>query len=138
MPVPDSQIVIKSCRIGRVVDGDTIDVEITRTVRVRLADSWSPETRETSHASEKVQGLKAKEALEHLAPAGTECALQVMTDGDNDVGDGLTFGRVVGVVWIDGKIPLNEQMVLAGYNFATKAELESHLAKTDEEHARSR
>ena len=31
--------------VVRVIDGDTVDVSITRRLRVRLQDCWAPETR---------------------------------------------------------------------------------------------
>ena len=30
-------------KVTRVIDGDTVDVEITRKVRLRLKDCWAPE-----------------------------------------------------------------------------------------------
>ena len=63
-----------SCRLVRVIDGDTVDVDIDlgfdiilKKQRVRLAGIDTPESR-TSDLEEKKYGLAAKKFLtEHLA-----------------------------------------------------------------------
>ena len=67
-----------------------------------------------------------------MAPVGTEVTLRVATDGDDDIGDGLTFGRVVGDVWAgedDGS--LSDRMNQTGKTYPTKAELEAFLTEQD-------
>ena len=133
MSIPEPQIVIGSCKLARVSDGDTVEVEIVRRVRVRLADCWAPEKRKTGHPCEKSLGIEAAEMLALIAAEGTPCRLAISTDGDQDVGDGLTFGRVVGRVYLtdppSGSI--GERMIAGGWAFATKSELEKHLTDTD-------
>jgi endonuclease YncB( thermonuclease family) len=126
-PLPG--IVIAGGTITRILDGDTVEVEFRRRVRVRFRDCWAPETKETSHPSEKQLGLVAKEVLENLAPVGTSVTLEVATDGDDDIGDGLTFGRVVGDLWADRN--LSAAMIESGHCYRTKAELEAYLTRQD-------
>lgn len=138
MSAPEPQIVIKGCRVERVVDGDTIELSLTRKFRVRLADNWAPETRATKHPSEKPQGLLAKAALQRLAEwqdaEQSECTLEIVPDGDGDIGDGLTFGRVVGRVWMGSQDQsLGQRMRKLGHAFATKEQLERHLDETDKQ-----
>ena len=76
--------------VVRVIDGDTIEVEITRRLRVRLLDCWAPETRHLG-------GLESTENLKRLL-ADSEVTLLVPTDSE-DVSDIWTFGRVLGYVW---------------------------------------
>ena len=52
-------------KLIKVVDGDTVDVEITRKVRVRLLDCYAPETR-TRDAAEKVKGFESKKYLHNM------------------------------------------------------------------------
>lgn len=138
MSVPEPQIVIKGCRVERVVDGDTIELSLTRKFRVRLADCWAAESRETKHPSEKPQGLLAKAALQRLAEwqdgEQSECTLEIVPDGDGDIGDGLTFGRVVGRVWMGSQDQsIGQRMRKLGHAFATKEQLERHLDETDKQ-----
>lgn len=135
---PQPQIVVGSCKLSRIIDGDTVEVEIVRRVRVRLLDCWAPETKRTKHSSEKPLGLRAKAALQKMAPVGSECTLAIEPDGDLYAGDGLTFGRVLGRVWVDDKISIAEQMRLGGYTFATKQELETFLTNMDRAQAQTR
>jgi endonuclease YncB( thermonuclease family) len=80
-------------KVVRVVDGDTLDVEVTYKVRVRLDNCWAPEKN-----TEK--GKKAHEDLDVLA-LGRECILHVPTEQARSVADVITLGRVLGNVWID-------------------------------------
>ena len=126
---PTPGIVMGGGTITRILDGDTVEVEFRRRVRVRFRDCWAPETHETKHPSEKQLGLLAKEVLEHMAPVGTSVTLEVATDGDDDIGDGLTFGRVVGDLWTDRN--LSTAMIDSGHCFRTKTELEAYLTRQD-------
>jgi len=89
------------CRIIEVIDGDTLTVEIVRTVRVRLIDCWSPETR-TKDLEEKALGLQAKEALQRIAE-GKEARLFVPANDSEKSGDEWSFGRVLGHLWVAGR-----------------------------------
>jgi endonuclease YncB( thermonuclease family) len=118
--------------ITRILDGDTVEVEFRRRVRVRFRDCWAPETKETKHPSEKRLGLMAKKQLESIVGEDKTGTLKVATDGDNDVGDGLTFGRVVGDIWLDGhETSLVHQMIDSGHCYRTKTELEAYLTLQD-------
>ena len=52
-------------KLVKVIDGDTVDVEITRKVRVRLLDCYAPETR-TRDTAEKVKGFESKKYLHDM------------------------------------------------------------------------
>lgn len=112
--------------VTNVVDGDTIDVEIRRAIRVRLLDCWAPETHmdgrlpEAKQAAEKKAGLKAKEDLKALA-LGKPVILQVPTS--EDLLKSTTMGRVLGRVWLEGDDEsLSEKQVKSGN--ATKVKRE--------------
>ena len=133
MSKPRPGIVIDNCRISRVIDADTIELSVTRKVRCRLVGCWSPETHRTKHPSEKALGLTAKARLETIAHVGDKCLLQICTDGDDEIGDGLTFGRVLGRVWVSGLNPdVSRLMNATGQTFETKAELEAYLTEQDQ------
>lgn len=104
--------------VTNIVDGDTVDVEIRRTIRVRLIDCWAPETHmdgrlpEARQAAEKKAGLKSKEDLKALA-LGKPVILQVPTS--EDLLKSTTMGRVLGRVWLEGdEESLSEKQVKAG------------------------
>lgn len=114
------------CRIVSTIDGDTIDVEVKRTIRVRLLDAWAPESR-TTNADEKKRGLASKEHLRAMAE-GCDATLFVPAGPDGDVKDLTTLGRVLGQVWLvrsDGTSEaesLAEMQVKAGHATRVKAE----------------
>ena len=133
-PLPRPQIVLGSCEFVRVKDADTYEVKVSRIITVRAADCWAPETKRTRHPSEKQLGLAAKATLETLVAPGAVCRLEVRPDGDEYAGDGLTFSRVVGRVYLedgDGR-NLGELMNATGQTFATKRELEAMLDHADQ------
>lgn len=86
--------------VTEVVDGDTITVERTIRLRVRLPGCWAPETR-TSDAAEKRLGLKSKTHLAALA-LGRRCTVHIPTADVAHLGEVTSLGRFVGEVWIEG------------------------------------
>lgn len=109
------------CRVVNVVDGDTVDVEVKRVIRVRLLGAWSPESR-TKDAAEKARGLAAKE---HLRAAAENCDAVLFIPGSVDFQDVTTLGRVLGQVWLvnsDGTTgeSLAKMQVRAGHATPTK------------------
>jgi endonuclease YncB( thermonuclease family) len=96
----------------RVVDGDTVDLEVTYKVRVRLLSCWAPEKN-----TEK--GKKEHEDLDVLA-LGRECILHVPTEQARSVADVITLGRVLGNVWIDRHDESLSEWQVRKHNAATK------------------
>ena len=86
-----------NCKIVKVVDGDTVDVDIDlgfgvwmRNERVRLYGIDAPESR-TSDKEEKKYGLAAKKYVQECMPVDSTQTLRTMKD---DVGK---YGRILGV-----------------------------------------
>ena len=87
------------CKILKVVDGDTVDVDIDlgfgvwlRDERVRIMGIDTPESR-TRDKVEKVFGLAAKKRLKELLKNGVVLKTQVNKDGEDMKGK---FGRILG------------------------------------------
>ena len=109
--------------ISRVIDGDTVEVTIKRTIRVRLQDCWAAEKRldpslpPIDREAAKLRGIAAAEHLRRIAE-GHECTLHVPThpaDGETqDIGDSFSMGRAVGRVWVNRQ-DLSELQVERGY-----------------------
>ena len=85
-----------SCKIVRVVDGDTVDVDIDlgfgvwmHNERVRLHGIDTPESR-TRDLEEKKFGLLAKDQVDHFLPKGS---IQTLVTVKDKVGN---FGRILG------------------------------------------
>ena len=85
-----------SCKIVRVVDGDTVDVDIDlgfgmwmHKERIRLHGIDTPESR-TRDLEEKKFGLLAKEQVEHFLPKGS---IQTLVTVKDKAGK---FGRILG------------------------------------------
>jgi endonuclease YncB( thermonuclease family) len=109
-------------RVLRVIDGDTIEVEIKRVIRVRMLDCWAPESRndprlpKSEQDAEKVRGTRSKEHLRQLCEGKT---VVIQIPSDLEVAHLITMGRWLGHVWIEGDAKsLSEQQVESG--FATK------------------
>ena len=108
------------CQIVRVIDGDTVDAEIsvgfglTTVQRLRLLDAWAPEVR----GPERPAGLKAAGFVSRWVGtyAGQDdWPFRVQTSKDD------AFGRWLGTIWsaIDGTC-LNDALVAAGHATPTK------------------
>lgn len=116
MPAPALGLTARAI-VRRIVDGDTLDVELRLPVRIRLLDCWAPETR----GLERDQGLRARQFLEALAPPGTHVRVNVPTGQADALGDVLTLGRVLGQVWCqDADRSVAEMMVAAGHALPSK------------------
>lgn len=111
--------------VTRVIDGDTLDVEIRRTVRIRLLDCWAPESKidarlpAAERDAAKRAGIASKAHLTLIAQ-GQQVIVQIPTDPDGNFSQSITLGRVLGNVWIqsDPSQTLSEKQVAAGH--ATK------------------
>jgi micrococcal nuclease len=103
-------------KLIKVVDGDTIDVEIdlgfdiSITQRVRLAGIDTPESR-TKDLAEKELGLEVKELLKHKLEEAT--TIVIKTEKPDSTGK---FGRVIGWLHLDNdEESFNKTLVASGY-----------------------
>jgi len=100
-----------SCRVNKVVDGDTIDVtldlgfDILHKCRVRLYGIDTPESR-TRDKDEKARGKLAAKFLQDAINNGKKIVLQSKLKDSKG-----KYGRVLGAVIVDG-VDINEKMVL--------------------------
>jgi micrococcal nuclease len=99
-------------KIHRIIDGDTIDVEIslgfniTIVQRVRLKDIDAAETR-TKDLKEKAEGLMAKEWLEKELSKPGEWIIETTKDDK--------YGRILGTLYLIGEpVTVNERMLNDG------------------------
>ena len=105
-----------SCKISRVVDGDTVDVDIDlgfgvwmHKERIRLYGIDTPESR-TRDLEEKKYGLLAKEQIKSFMPVGSMQTLVTVKDKAGK------FGRILGKFLIydmntDTEMTINDWMV---------------------------
>ena len=103
--------------VTRVLDGDTVEVEVRRTVRVRLLDCWAPETR-TKDRAEKRRGIAARKALQAMVD-GEQVVVDVPIDAQGKFGDSTSMGRVLGYLWHKGQ-DVAAAMIAAGHAKRTK------------------
>ena len=98
------------CKMVRVVDGDTVDVDIDlgfgvwmRNQRIRMYGIDTPESR-TRDLDEKARGkLAAQYIIDHV-DNGDEVVIKTEKDGKGK------FGRILGKIFIDGK-NINQSMI---------------------------
>lgn len=125
-----------NCTVNRVIDGDTVDVDIDlgfgivlTDERVRIMGIDTPESR-TSDKVEKVFGLASKERLKQLLGKKAILRTQIAKDGEDMKGK---FGRILGdFVAPDGRL-VTEVMIEEGhcvpYFGGSKADVQvAHLA----------
>ncbi|WP_210185673.1 thermonuclease family protein [Bauldia litoralis] len=111
---PTEPAYLYRAEVVRVVDGDTIDVDIDlgfyiwiRKQRIRMLDIDAPEMRGES----KVVGAAATEYLKTLID-GKEVILRTSKGKDGADRDD-SFGRWLGTVYLDG-LDVNQEMIRAG------------------------
>ena len=128
------------CKIDRVVDGDTVDVDIDlgfgiwlRKERVRLYGIDTPECR-TRDLEEKKYGLAAKSYVQSFLPVGSMQTLKTQKD------DKGKFGRILGEFIVydamtDSSRTLNQIMIDRHYGVEYHGQSKNDIA---EEHLRNR
>ena len=101
--------------ITKVVDGDTVDVDIDlgfevwlRNQRIRLYGIDTPESR-TSDKVEKVFGNLAKDKILSFCPVGAKIVLQTKADDSRG-----KYGRILGELIVDD-VNVNQYMVDNSY-----------------------
>ena len=122
------------CTIRKVVDGDTIDVDINlgfntwiNNERVRLYGIDTPESR-TTDLEEKKFGLYAKSVVDKFLPVGSK---QVLITHLDKVGN---FGRILGEFKIfdieqDRQTTINEFMIRKSIGVEYKGQSKDEIAK---------
>lgn len=90
-----------SCTVQRITDGDTIVCDNGERVRLLLIDA--PETRQGDF------GLRAKLALEEMAPVGSTLRMETDVEQRDRYGRALAHAHTSGGLWI------NHEMVRRGY-----------------------
>lgn len=103
---------VRQAVIVRVIDGDTITVDLDLGFRVwfretvRLAGIDAPEMR----GANKTAGLAAKEFLESLLSAGRPVTIQSRKGNAND-----KYGRWLAQVLLMNGVDVSKQMIKAGH-----------------------
>tara|TARA_R100000664_G_C2759926_1_gene150343 strand:- start:8541 stop:8972 length:432 start_codon:yes stop_codon:yes gene_type:complete len=124
-----------SCKVERVVDGDTIDVvldlgfDILYKSRVRLYGIDTPESR-TRNLDEKARGKMAGAFLKEAIDKGKKVIIQTKLKDSRG-----KFGRVLGNVIVD-EVNINQSMIenflAVAYFGQSKAEVEAeHLVNRE-------
>jgi micrococcal nuclease len=103
-------------KVYKVVDGDTIDVDIdlgfniSYSQRVRLAGIDTPESRTTDKV-EKVLGLESKRRLEDILKDSKKVVIRTQKPDSTE-----KYGRILGWLYIDDQdLSVNEQLIRDGY-----------------------
>ena len=131
-----------SCRIVRVVDGDTVDVDIDlgfdlwlKKQRIRLYGVDTPESR-TRDLVEKKYGLAAKAFVEEYLPLESKQTLRTKLD------DRGKFGRILGEFVVhqewEGKTissTVNEQLIRQHHGVKYHGQSKDDI---EEEHIKNR
>ena len=121
--------------VDRVVDGDTIDVDIDlgfgvwlKTQRIRLLGVDTPEKR-TRDPIEKQFGLLASGIVESFCPVGSSILLETELDGTGK------FGRILGIIWVVSSIEnghtinLNEFLINEHYAVSYEGQSKDDIAQ---------
>ena len=110
------------CKIRKVVDGDTVDIDIDlgfgiwlNDERVRIMGIDTPESR-TSDKIEKIFGLAAKERVKHLLGESPVLISKVKGDGNEEMRG--KFGRILGDFRLNDGNTLTSKLMAEGHAVA--------------------
>ena len=106
------------CKIVKIIDGDTVDVDIDlgfgvwlHKERIRLYGIDTPESR-TRDLVEKKYGLKSKKFLQEQLKKAKSITIRTYKGEEKG-----KFGRILGDIWCDGK-SVNQLMCKVGHAVA--------------------
>ena len=106
------------CKINKVIDGDTVDVDIDlgfgvvlTDERVRIMGIDTPESR-TRNKVEKLFGLASKKRLKELLSKQCILKTEINKDGEDMKGK---FGRILGDFMTDDGKKCGEQLIKEGH-----------------------
>ena len=114
--------------VTRIVDGDTIDVDVDlgfsvwlKKQRVRMMGIDTPESR-TRDLEEKKFGLLSKQYLVDRIPVGSSVELESHGKGK--------FGRILGTIYeVDQALSINAKMIEDGYAVAYTGQSKKDIAE---------
>lgn len=125
------------CRINKVLDGDTVDIDLDlgfnillANQRVRMAGIDTPESR-TTNKEEKVRGLLSKKKLTEKLPAGSWQIIETQKSDSNDD----KFGRILGIFILEDGTKVNEWLIQNNYAVPYRGE---NKELTQAEHQRNK
>ena len=105
-----------SCKINKVLDGDTVDIDldlgfniVLANQRVRMAGVDTPESR-TTNAEEKPRGLLSKKKLTEKLSVGN-CKIRTFKSDNNDD----KFGRILGEFILEDGTNVNKWLIENNY-----------------------
>lgn len=106
-----------SCKINKVLDGDTVDINldlgfniVLANQRVRMAGIDTPESR-TANVEEKVRGLLSKKKLTEKLSSSKWCKIKTLKSDNNDD----KFGRILGEFILDDGTNVNQWLIENNY-----------------------
>ena len=105
------------CKINKVLDGDTVDIDldlgfniVLANQRVRMAGVDTPESR-TANKEEKPRGVLSKKKLAEKLPVGSWQIIETQRSDNNDD----KFGRILGVFILEDGTKVNEWLIENNY-----------------------
>jgi len=108
---------IYRCKINKVVDGDTVQIDldlgfniVLSNQKVRMSGIDTPESR-TANEEEKKRGMISKKKLAEKLPVGSWQRIQTMKADSNDD----KFGRILGVFIMEDGLSLNQWLIDNNY-----------------------
>ena len=112
------------CKINKVLDGDTVDIDldlgfniVLANQRVRMAGIDTPESR-TTNKEEKPRGLLSKKKLGEKLPIGSWQIIETQKSDNNDD----KFGRILGVFLLEDGTKVNDWLIKNNYAVSYKGE----------------
>lgn len=90
-------------------DADSIDLEIRKKIRVRLLDCWAPEIKSKDQYKKEI-AKEGRDFVNSVLSSAKEIRLFIPTEQSGDFSHLMTFDRLLGYIWVDGK-NLNELIV---------------------------
>ena len=95
-------------KVVRVIDGDTLDIEISRVIRIRLLSIDTPELN-------TVEGKEAAAFVKDLLEKQEDITLFIPSQQDLHLTHVLTLNRVLGRIFLDDGSDLSDRLKEGGF-----------------------